>query len=102
MLSLIIRYSTFALLSAALCVNSAFAQTHVNDIAVEGLNKFSKETVLSYAGIEKNHSYSQEELNNAVLALYKTGLFMNISITMNNNVCKISVEESPTVYKIEF
>jgi outer membrane protein assembly factor BamA len=52
----------------------------IKDIKVEGLQRISYETVLSYGDLSIEKNYSEDLSNNAIKKLYDTQLFSDISI----------------------
>ena len=74
----------------------------IKNIKVEGLQRISYETVLSYGDLSTEKNYSEDLSNNAIKKLYETQLFSDISINYLNNVLTISVKENPTINLILF
>ena len=74
----------------------------IKDIKVEGLQRISYETVLSYGDLSTEKNYSEDLSNNAIKKLYETQLFSDISINYLNNVLTIVVKENPTINLILF
>lgn len=81
---------------------SAQAQTYINKIEVQGLQRVEKETVLSYIDVKENSNVSAKELDYALKNLYLTGLFSDISIDRRNGNLIIKVVESPVINKRVF
>ena len=65
---------TFFILLLTFKVNSEV----INDIEVINNERVSKETILIFSKIEIGKDYSENDLNNIVEELYKTGFFTNI------------------------
>ena len=58
----------------------------IKDIKVNGLQRVSYETVLSYGDLSVESVYSENLSNNAIKKLYDTQLFSDISINFLNNI----------------
>jgi len=74
----------------------------INEINVDGLQRISYETVLSYGNIDINSEYSEKSSNDIIKNLYKTQLFSDVSIYYVNNILTITVKENPTVNLVLF
>ena len=90
-----------SLLTLALC-SKAMAQSVINNIDINGLQRVEKETALSYAGIATNKQVSTEELNEALKRLYDTGLFSDISFDTKGSTLVITVKENPVIGILAF
>ena len=90
-----------SLLTLALC-SEAMAQSVINNIDINGLQRVEKETALSYAGIATNKQVSTEELNEALKRLYDTGLFSDISFDTKGSTLVITVKENPVIGILAF
>ncbi|MDC3262740.1 outer membrane protein assembly factor BamA [Pelagibacterales bacterium] len=89
----------FFLFTAAAYSND---NNNIKVIKVEGLQRISYETVLSYSDLSIDMLYSEELSNNSLKKLYKTQLFSDISITYLNNTLNIIVKENPTINLVLF
>lgn len=69
----------------------------VKDIHVEGLQRVSLGTFLSYMPIKKGDRLDYSESSKIIEALYKTGFFSNISLSRRNNELIVKVIENPTI-----
>ena len=74
----------------------------INEIKVDGLQRISYETVLSYGNININSEYSEKTSNNIIKNLYETQLFSDVAINYSNNILTIVVKENPTVNLVLF
>ena len=88
-------------MTLALC-SEAMAQSVINNIDINGLQRVEKETALSYAGIATNKQVSTEELNEALKRLYDTGLFSDISFDTKGSTLVITVKENPVIGILAF
>ena len=74
----------------------------INEIKVEGLQRISYDTVLSYGDLSIEKLYSDDLTNNAIKKLYDTQLFSDISIKYLDNILTINVKENPTINLVLF
>ena len=74
----------------------------IKNIKVEGLQRISYETVLSYGDLSIEKIYSEDLSNDAIKKLYDTQLFSDISIKFLDNVLTIKVKENPTINLVLF
>jgi len=69
----------------------------IKDIIVEGNNRVSKETIKMFAEVNYGDDINQNSFNDILKNLYKTNFFKNVSLFLENDILKISVEENPVV-----
>ena len=74
----------------------------INEINVEGAQRISYETILSYGKINLETNYSEKLSNNVIKNLYDTQLFSDVAIRYSNNIITITVKENPTVNLVLF
>ena len=74
----------------------------IESIKVEGMQRISYETIISYAKIDINLPYSKDVSNNAVKRLYDTQLFSDVSISYLDSIIVINVKENPTINLVLF
>src|SRR6056300_1551831 len=69
----------------------------IRDVIVEGNNRISKQTIITYGNIQLNTNYDNEKINDVLKNLYSTNFFENISITQKDNKLKIFVKENKII-----
>ena len=69
----------------------------IRDIIVEGNNRISKQTIITYGNIKLNTNYDNEKINDVLKNLYSTNFFEDISITKTNDNLKIIVKENKII-----
>jgi len=84
------------LLSYVACASAA-SSFIVKEIHVEGLQRVSLGTFLSYMPIKKGDRLDYSKTSEIIEALYKTGFFSNISLYRRNNKLIVKVVENPTI-----
>ena len=80
----------------------ALANETIKKIDVQGLQRISYETVLSYAEIETDTAYSNSISNEIIKRLYDTQLFSDVSVSYLNQIITITVKENPTINLVLF
>ena len=81
--------------------NAQVSAEMVKKISIEGNERFSDETVKVYGDLSLNKDYTNIEINDSLKKLYATNFFKNISITVENGVLKVLLEEYPIINDIE-
>ena len=89
----------FILLFLAL-FNNSFAET-VNKIEINGNKRVSDETIKVYGQIKPlNSNFTDSDINNIIVNLYKTNFFKDINIAIKNKTLVINIVEYPLVNQI--
>ena len=89
----------FILLFLAL-FNNSFAET-VNKIEINGNKRVSDETIKVYGQIKPlNSNFTDSDINNIIVNLYKTNFFKDINIAIKNKTLVIDIVEYPLVNQI--
>jgi len=85
----------------------AFQPFVIHNIRVEGLQRLEKGTVLTYLPLSAGDTVTQSAAQNAVRALYNTGLFQDVQLERgqgaNNQELIVKVKERPAIssFKLE-
>ncbi|WP_372861222.1 outer membrane protein assembly factor BamA [Spongiibacter sp.] len=92
----------FFLYAVFICLASplALAQTRINDIRIEGLQRISAETVFSALPLNVGDVLSQQAVAKSARALFATGNFDDIQIGIDEDVLVVQVVERPAISKI--
>ena len=72
----------------------------INDVKVENNKRITKESILSFSGIQLGKDFSQEQLNDILLDLYSTNFFSDIKFDLQGDILVIKVEERKIVQTI--
>ncbi len=99
-LSNILLYFAIAFTSA---LNPVFAADSfvIEDIRIEGLQRFTPGTVFNYLPMKVGDEFNDHRSGEAVRALFKTGLFDDVRLQRDGKVLIIVVKERPTIGVIE-
>ena len=81
--------------------NSSSAAT-VEQIEILGNDRISQETIKLFSEISLNDKINKNELNLIIKRLYETDFFKNISVSFENNILSIKVEENPIIENIDY
>ena len=94
-------YNFLAAISLVLFLSKSILYAEIiNKIEILGNERVSKQTIMIYGDIKKDINYDSKEVNDLTKRLYSTGFFSNISVQVDNNVLKITVNENPIVNSI--
>ncbi|NOR81224.1 MAG: outer membrane protein assembly factor BamA, partial [Methyloprofundus sp.] len=74
----------------------------VKDIRVTGLQRISVGTVFNYLPVNIGEKLLEKNIAPAIRALFKTGFFQDISMSREDDVLMIAVQERPSIAEIEF
>jgi len=80
----------------------AAAARKIASIRVEGVQRLEAETVRSYLSLNVGDDGSQESLDAALKALYATGLFADVSLSMEDDTLVVQVAENPILSRVTF
>jgi outer membrane protein insertion porin family len=72
---------------------------HVN---VEGNERIERDTILSYLSIQPGDTVSPEQIDLAIKTLFKTDLFADVSIQLQNGDLTVRVVENPIINQVVF
>jgi outer membrane protein insertion porin family len=81
----------------AVFVSTAAEAAVISSIVVSGNTRIDAETVRNYVLIEPGRSFGGGDIDESVKALYGTGLFADVSITVSGNRLVVTVVENPIV-----
>tara|TARA_B100000886_G_C20425428_1_gene493735 strand:- start:3673 stop:5862 length:2190 start_codon:yes stop_codon:yes gene_type:complete len=72
----------------------------INKVEVKNNNRITKETIISFGGIELGKDYNQEQLNDVLLDLYATNFFSDIKFDIQGDVLVVEVKERKIIQQI--
>lgn len=92
------RNLLWVLLGSLLCVPAwAFEAFVVEDIRVEGLQRLEVGTVLTYLPLSSGDEINEQSGQQAIRALYGTGLFQDVQLEREGSTLVIRVQERPAI-----
>ena len=78
-------------------------EQQIKNIQVEGTKRLDTSTVLSYLPLKKGQRVTSGLLDQALKSLYKTNLFSDVSVTMQDGgLLVVRVQENPSVNQVFF
>jgi outer membrane protein insertion porin family len=95
------RIAAFVLLACLAAKTYAIEPFVASDIRIDGLQRISAGTVFTYLPVEKGDRVTEERIQQAIRALYKTGFFSDVQISRQNDILVITVKERPAISKIQ-
>ncbi len=90
-----------ASLAAAFMLSSSAGAFVVSDIRVEGIQRTEPGTVFAHLPFSAGDEYSPAMATRSIHALYRSGLFKDVSLERDGNVVVVRVVERPAVSDIE-
>ena len=82
--------------------STALEEFEVTDIQVNGIQRISAGTIFNYLPIKVGDFVDDNEVNEAIKALFETGFFQDIELSREGGVLIVDIVERPTVASIEF
>ena len=73
----------------------------IKDIKISGNKRISNETVLVLGDIKLNDNFTSDKLNQTLKKLYDTNFFNNVSLSIDNSLLIIDLNENPIIENIE-
>ena len=70
------------------------------DIRIDGLQRISAGTVLTYLPIERGDTVDSAKTGEAIRALYKTGFFEDVRLDRQGDILVVTVTERPAINKL--
>jgi outer membrane protein insertion porin family len=89
-----------AILLALSQTASAFDAFVISDIRIDGLERISDGTVLTYLPVEKGDRIDASRARQALRALYRTGFFEDVRLDRQGDILVITVDERPAISKL--
>ncbi len=71
-----------------------------SDIRIDGLQRISAGTVLTYLPIERGDTVTSTGVGDAIRALYKTGFFQDVRLDRQGDILVVTVVERPAINKL--
>ncbi len=93
------KYFFIILLILKFAFTHAFGEV-INNVEVKNNNRITKETIITFGGIELGKDYNQEDLNKILLDLYSTNFFSNIKFDIQGDILVVEVEERKIIQQI--
>ncbi len=72
----------------------------ISDIRIEGLERISAGTVLTYLPVERGDRMDASRASSSLRALYKTGFFNDVKLEHEGDILVVIVQERPSISKV--
>ena len=72
----------------------------IKQIKVEGNNRITDEIILMFSDIDLGQDIKSSKINKIIKNLYETNFFNDVSVTLENNLILITVDEAPLIDNI--
>ena len=93
------KYLFIILIFFKLAHSSALSEV-INNIEIKNNDRITKETIITFGGVELGKDYNQEQLNNVLLNLYDTNFFSDIKFDVQGGTLIVTVEERKIIQQI--
>ena len=93
------KYFFIILLTIKFAFTNVFADV-INNVQIKNNNRITKETILSFGGIELGKDYSEQQLNEILIDLYSTNFFSDIKFDVQGDTLIVNVVERKIIQKI--
>lgn len=74
----------------------------LKNVTINGTARIENATVMNYLDLKQGEDVSRGQLDEAAKTLFKTGLFSDVNVRMNNGTAVINVVENPIVHEVYF
>ena len=72
----------------------------LKEIKINGNERITDEIISMFSDIELGQDVKNSDINNIIKNLYETNFFNNVSVTLNNGIILINVDEAPIIENI--
>ncbi|HET8898079.1 MAG TPA: outer membrane protein assembly factor BamA [Rhodanobacteraceae bacterium] len=79
---------------------AAFDPFVVTDIRIDGLERISAGTLLTYLPVQKGDTLTESDAQKAIRALFRTGFFSDIKLDRQGGILVVHVTERPAISKL--
>ena len=93
------RYLFIILLTLNIFYNHAYSDV-INNIEVKNNDRITKESIITFSGIQLGKDYSQDQLNDILSDLYETNFFSDIKLNLDGDTLIVEVSERKIVQSI--
>ena len=93
------KYFFIILLVVKLTFTQASGEV-INNVEIKNNNRITKETIITFGGIELGIDYSEQQLNEIFLNLFNTNFFSDIKFNVKGDTLIVEVEERKIVQKV--
>lgn len=92
----------FLFLSLIVLPCTAMAQPVIQQVSISGTERVEPATVLTYMNVRKGDPMTQDNVDQAIKNLYRTGLFADVKAEQSGNTLIMTVVENPLINRVAF
>jgi outer membrane protein insertion porin family len=92
----------FNVIILVLVFNSQASSNVIEKFNIEGNQRISDNTIILFTEVNVGEEINNDDLNIILNNLYNTKYFNDISLSLENNILNIFVEEFPVIQKINY
>ena len=96
-----IKLISLIIIFIKIAISNAIAEK-ISEIKIKGNERIADETILMFSKTNLGDDINENDLNNLLKNLYNTNFFKNVTVSINNQVLEIIVEENPIIESISY
>ena len=95
----LIKVLSYTILLNFLFLSLSYSEI-LKEIKINGNERITDEIISMFSDIELGQDVKNSDINNIIKNLYETNFFNNVSVTLNNGIILINVDEAPIIENI--
>ena len=95
----LIKVFSYSILLNFLFLTLSYSEV-LKEIKINGNVRITDEIISMFSDIELGQDVKNSDINNIIKNLYETNFFNNVSVTLNNSIILINVDEAPIIENI--
>ena len=95
----LIKVLSYTILLNFLFLSLSYSEI-LKEIKINGNERITDEIISMFSDIELGQDVKNSDINNIIKNLYETNFFNNVSVTLNNSIILINVDEAPIIENI--
>ena len=94
-----IKLISLIIIFIKIAISNSIAEK-ISEIKITGNERIADETILMFSKTNLGDDINENDLNNLLKNLYNTNFFKNVSVSINNQILEIIIEENPIIESI--
>ena len=95
----LIKVLSYTILLNFLFLSLSYSEI-LKEIKINGNERITDEIISMFSDIELGQDVKNSDINNIIKNLYETNFFNNVSVTLNNSIILINVDEAPIIENV--
>ena len=95
----LIKVFSYSILLNFLFLTLSYSEI-LKEIKINGNVRITDEIISMFSDIELGQDVKNSDINNIIKNLYETNFFNNVSVTLNNSIILINVDEAPIIENV--